>query len=261
MPVHQLPNIIHGDLDSLRSDVREYYSSHGVTISLDEDQYSTDFGKALNKVRAHFSSNSSSAAASSSSLTSNELASSHQTSAAGNLPPNCATEALDILILGSLSGRVDQGIGLLSEILGEQIASSSFPSNSTSTPAPASTPTPPSAGPPLKLHLISESNLTFLLPPGRNILHFPRIPDHLPNAYSRSPFSKTPIVGILPLLAPATITTRGLKYDVAGWKTQMGGMVSTSNAVLSEEVRVVTDEWVLFTAELDLVMGREGMGG
>lgn len=31
----------------------------------------------------------------------------------------------------------------------------------------------------------------------------------------------------------------------------MGGQVSTSNHIVGKEVRITTDEWVLFTVEMD----------
>ncbi|KAI7097300.1 hypothetical protein KC324_g21329, partial [Hortaea werneckii] len=79
-----LPDLIHGDLDSLDDAVREAYEKLQVQVSEDPDQYSTDFGKAIKKVIEH-------------------------------LP-----EVSDILIHGSLGGRVDQGIGLLHELYREQ---------------------------------------------------------------------------------------------------------------------------------------------
>ena len=42
-----LPNMIKGDLASLRQDVREYYESKGVPVIRDPDQYSTDLGKCV----------------------------------------------------------------------------------------------------------------------------------------------------------------------------------------------------------------------
>ncbi|KAI9332391.1 thiamine pyrophosphokinase [Obelidium mucronatum] len=42
-----LPDLIRGDLDSVRPDVSDWYSSHGVVISKSDCQYSTDFGKCV----------------------------------------------------------------------------------------------------------------------------------------------------------------------------------------------------------------------
>lgn len=46
-----LPDAVHGDLDSLRNDVREYYASKNVPITQDHDQYSTDFMKCIALIR------------------------------------------------------------------------------------------------------------------------------------------------------------------------------------------------------------------
>jgi thiamine pyrophosphokinase len=58
-------------------------------------------------------------------------------------------------------------------------------------------------------------------------------------------------VGILPIYGPSKITIQGFEWDVQDWETRMGGVVSTSNHILGDEVVVeVWDEMVLFTIEL-----------
>ncbi|KAF2744399.1 thiamine pyrophosphokinase [Sporormia fimetaria CBS 119925] len=81
-----LPDAVHGDLDSLRADVRDYYIAHGVAVSKDADQESTDFGKAMQMVARR--------------------------------QPSIRQQ--DIIISGGLGGRVDQGLGLLHEIFREE---------------------------------------------------------------------------------------------------------------------------------------------
>jgi thiamine pyrophosphokinase len=56
-------------------------------------------------------------------------------------------------------------------------------------------------------------------------------------------------IGILPIYGAATISTKGLEWNVEDWRTEMGGRVSTSNHVLEDKIEVVTDEVVLFTIE------------
>lgn len=47
----KLPDLIRGDLDSLRDDVRKFYEERGVKVDdLSEDQDSTDLTKAVNYV-------------------------------------------------------------------------------------------------------------------------------------------------------------------------------------------------------------------
>ncbi|KAF7796631.1 hypothetical protein EIP86_007813 [Pleurotus ostreatoroseus] len=42
-----IPDLIKGDLDSLRADVREYYEAKGVTVVHDRDQDSSDLMKCI----------------------------------------------------------------------------------------------------------------------------------------------------------------------------------------------------------------------
>jgi len=174
-----LPNVIHGDLDSLRKDAQDYYTSQGVHISRDPDQESTDFGKAIHVLT--------------------EGAEAHQ----------------DIVILSSLGGRVDQGLGLLHELFREY-----------------------RNHPDVRLWLFSESSVSFILPPGVNVIY-----TALPEKYF------TPNVGIIPVFGPAVISTTGLEWDVKNWKTSMGTQVSTSNHVVEEPITIETNEIVLFTIE------------
>tara|TARA_R110002003_G_scaffold626_2_gene20875 strand:+ start:8415 stop:9248 length:834 start_codon:yes stop_codon:yes gene_type:complete len=177
----QLPDVIHGDLDSLRDDVRAYYAAHGVDVSQDHDQYSTDFGKTMNKIssRGPWSSRK------------------------------------DVLILGTLAGRVDQGLGLLHEMIREE-----------------------TKHPGLRLWLFSESSLSFILSSQHNTIRA---------LQSSKLFTEN--VGLVPVWGPAVITTAGLEWDVDKWPTSMGSQVSTSNHVKADEVRVETDAPILFTIE------------
>lgn len=188
-----LPDAIHGDLDSLTPPVSDYYISKGVAVTHDPDQFSTDFNKAVRRVVSR------------------------------------AEVTRDVIILGTIGGRLDQGIGLLSEMSREQIR---FPH--------------------LKFWLVSEESISFILDsqqpqenpapePGAKVKHL------IMGLKSRGVF--TPNVGILPLWGPASITTRGLEWDVEDWPTEMGGQVSTSNHVMKEEVTIEVAGRVLFTIE------------
>lgn len=57
-------------------------------------------------------------------------------------------------------------------------------------------------------------------------------------------------IGIIPLSAPASITTQGFEWDVENWHTEIGGQLSTSNHIRADVVSVETDVPVLFTVEL-----------
>jgi len=189
----QLPDLVHGDLDSLRDDVRAYYVSQHVDVSRDGDQDSTDFGKAMHKL----------AALSSSSTSRREQEQEQE------------QEQQDVLVLGTVGGRVDQGLGLLHEMMREE-----------------------ATHPRLRLWLFSECSVSFVLRSGRN---------RIGGLQSGQVFGRH--VGIVPLYGPAKMTTVGLAWDVAEWETHMGGQVSTSNHVQADEVCVDTNAPVLFTVE------------
>jgi thiamine pyrophosphokinase len=177
----QLPNIIHGDLDSLREDVKEYYRGCNVEVTGDPDQYSTDFGKAIKQVLRE------------------------------------QPWQRNFLVLGTIAGRLDQGIGLLSEMYREQ--------NSEHHPN-------------IRFWLFSESSISFTLSRGTTTIHTPLVEKVI-----------TPNIGILPIFGPAHISTNGLEWDVQDWHTQMGGQVSTSNHIVKDQIIISTDAEVLFTIE------------
>jgi thiamine pyrophosphokinase len=133
------------------------------------------------------------------------------------------SQAINVIVLGSISGRVDQGIGLLGEFYRETQRS---PDN-------------------MRLWLVSGSGVSWLLPPGDNTLLGL---DIKPSDSKEAIF--TPNVGILPIYGPSVITTIGLEWDVTDWETKMGENVSTSNHVIGDKVSIKTTEWVLFTVEL-----------
>jgi thiamine pyrophosphokinase len=179
--MQQLPDSIHGDLDSLRDDVRAYYASQGVEVTQDPDQYSTDFGKTMQKMSLRGS----------------------------------AGRQRDVLILGTLAGRVDQGLGLLHEMVREEAKHDN-----------------------LRLWLFSESSLSLILRSKRSAIQGLR---------SSGLFTEN--VGLVPVYGPAVISTRGLEWDVNEWHTHMGGQVSTSNHVKADTVYVETSAPILFTIE------------
>ncbi|KXN91733.1 Thiamin pyrophosphokinase 1 [Leucoagaricus sp. SymC.cos] len=89
-----LPDLIKGDLDSLRYDVREYYESQGVPVVHDTCQYSTDLMKCVNTLQIKEE---------------NEMQT-DSTLVNGEVKP----EQYEIIILGGLAGRLDQTIHTLS---------------------------------------------------------------------------------------------------------------------------------------------------
>ena len=180
-----LPNAVVGDLDSVRKEVEQVFRIHNVEIVQDPDQYSTDFTKCLKWLRKE---------------------------------ANIATgrEHLDVVALGGLGGRVDQGMSQLHHLF-MAVKNTELLNGD--------------------IYLWSEQSLSFILDRGRNKINIE------PNSFGQN-------VGIIPIGVPAIITTKGLEWDVQDWKTEFGGQISTSNHLKDEVVEVKTNERVLFTLEL-----------
>lgn len=129
----QLPDLIHGDLDSLSPSTSEFYTNNGVKITKDEDQYSTDFGKCMKIITNGYPPDSP-----------------YETPNAITASSTCTKEEHhDIIILSTLAGRVDQGLGVLHELLRESLKPRS------------------KNRPPVRLWLLTDQSLTFLLLPGK----------------------------------------------------------------------------------------------
>jgi len=176
-----------GDLDSLEDDVRHYFESSPCQAQVihDPDQYSTDFGKAVKYLRA------------------------------GHPGP------VDIVVLGGLGGRVDQGLSQLHHLYLFQREPGYRQG---------------------RVYLVSEESITFLLKSGH---HRIRVRDGGEEVFRE-------YVGIIPMREPSRITTKGLEWDVEDWETDFAGQLSTSNHVLPETdvVEVHTTKDVLFTIAL-----------
>ncbi|KAF4982206.1 hypothetical protein FZEAL_2090 [Fusarium zealandicum] len=187
--------LIIGDLDSLTPTVRDFYSCQPcpATVVHDTDQESTDFGKAINWIRKEY------------------------------------PDGIDIVALGSIGGRVDQGLSQLHHLYLFQ-----------------TDPTYASG----RVYLLSSSSLTFLLKPGTH--HIQVSEDGEEDVFGK-------YIGIIPLKEPAQITTKGFEWDVTDWRTEIGGRLSTSNHILPDVqvVQVTTDKDVLFTVSLKQDEGEE----
>ena len=206
-------------------------------ISHDDDQYSTDFAKAVKWVRV----------LQGSFTTPDELVK-HRHARSPNplgtivefddvtkdLYVARAASQSDVIVFGGLGGRVDQGIGLLSEFAREGQRHEGL----------------------MRFWLISERSVSWVLDPrmsedapGRHVIRL-SAPDGSVASETTGLFSLN--VGILPVFGPANITTKGLEWDVEDWPTSMGAQVSTSNHVVSSDgvVEVENTAAVLFTVEL-----------
>ncbi|KIJ67070.1 hypothetical protein HYDPIDRAFT_85334 [Hydnomerulius pinastri MD-312] len=177
-----MPDLIKGDMDSLRDDVREYYSSKGVSVVHDPDQYSTDLMKCVHA------------------LEEKEKAEGHK---------------YEILILGGLSGRLDQTVHTLSYL---------HKLRRTRT----------------KVYAITDDNIGWVLDEGEHRIRI----DH---------DVLGPTCGLLPVGIESTmLTMTGLRWNLHECESSFDGMVSTSNQLLPEEpfVTVKTSRPIWWCAEL-----------
>ncbi|KAI9819355.1 MAG: hypothetical protein M1832_004060 [Thelocarpon impressellum] len=196
-----LPDAIVGDLDSLVAETRYHYEGRGVAVFEDSDQESTDLTKCINHITRR----------------TDEILSGRR--AKETSPASTTPSRLDLFIIGSMAGRLDQAFSTLNSLVA---ASSDHDGNR-------------------RTFLLTPGNIAFILGKGKNTIHTPLDLGILEVS-----------VGIIPLAGSATITTEGLEYDVTAWPTGFGGRVSTSNHIQGPLVEVNTHggDGLLFTIEL-----------
>ena len=134
--------------------------------------------------------------------------------------PASQSARLDVVVLGSMDGRLDQAFSTL----GALVSASEKPVLA-----------------PGQVFLVSPGNVTFVLGRALNRICTP-LDDHVLEEN----------VGIIPLRGPGRITTKGLEWDVTDWDTQFGGQMSTSNHIRSDVVDINTHGagGMLFTVQL-----------
>uniref|UniRef100_A0A0D9V9W6 Thiamine pyrophosphokinase n=1 Tax=Leersia perrieri TaxID=77586 RepID=A0A0D9V9W6_9ORYZ len=175
------PDVIKGDMDSIRPEVKEYYSNLGAEI-VDEshDQDTTDLHKCVSFITRN--------------------------------PPCSETSNLYILVLGALGGRFDHEMGNINVLY-------RF-SN-------------------IRIVLLSDDCSIFLLPK----THSHEI--HIERSI------EGPHCGLIPMGAPsASTTTTGLRWNLDNTSMSYGGLISTSNIVEEETVRITSDSDLIWTISL-----------
>ncbi|KAJ6001863.1 hypothetical protein N7499_002270 [Penicillium canescens] len=248
------PNAIIGDLDSIRPSVREHYENLGVSIIEDPDQYSTDFTKCLKYLNAHAAEIIASPRVPNDSVKANG-----STSKDPYPTPSVQSKdsPLEIVILGGLGGRVDQAFSQVHHLYMMTQTQCTIRENESKTKSTGSSAKPAAGG---NLYLVSEESITFIIQTGKNIIHTPAtrragITSESPKKRKRREVDEPKYffeenIGIIPLSAPASITTKGFEWDVEKWHTEIGGQISTSNHIRADKVEVETSVPVLFTVEL-----------
>ena len=89
-----------------------------------------------------------------------------------------------------------------------------------------------------RLVFMGSENVAFLLEPG------------LSHVVEPDPRFEGPTVGLIPVGgACRSVNTEGLKWNLEGGCLEFGVLVSSSNCVVAEEVKVTTDAPLVWTAE------------
>ncbi|CEJ05460.1 hypothetical protein G6F70_001320 [Rhizopus microsporus] len=88
-----------------------------------------------------------------------------------------------------------------------------------------------------KVILVSDENMTVLLDKGTHHIHC-RLD------------LEGPTCGVMPIGAPAVISSKGLKWDMNSLACHFGGVVSTCNVLNSDLVEIHTDSPVVWTVEI-----------
>lgn len=224
-----IPNYIVGDLDSITKPVAEYYLSHGVKIIKQATQYSTDFTKSIQLIQLHFNS----------------------LKFKGILDKNISYEKnygieieqglhdmyndmikissfdkvkkISLLAIGAIDGRFDQTIHSICQLYKLRETDSN-----------------------INLYFLTKTNLIFLLPSNGCLLTYPEN------------FKKNCLgsCGILPIGCPTIIIeSKGLKWDVKNWKTNIVTGIVSSNNILAgrDKCYINARDNLVFNIETDLV--------
>ncbi|KAI0925984.1 hypothetical protein AcV5_008566 [Taiwanofungus camphoratus] len=178
-----IPDLIKGDLDSLRDDVREFYAALNVPITRDSDQYATDLMKCIHA-----------------------LAEKEKADRVGQY---------DLVILGGLSGRLDQTVHTLSFV--HKLRKTRK-----------------------RTFAITDDNIAWVLDEGEHRI-------------SVNHGVLGPTCGLLPVgVDSAIISTTGLRWNLSDSVTSFDGLVSTSNHLVPEEntVCIKTTKPIWWSIEL-----------
>ena len=211
-----LPDYIHGDLDSIHSDVKTSMESNGVHVSQNKGQDSTDLDKCLELVQKVADSNLN-LHSNSKSDTNSKTNSQHD----NQTEKHIRTDS-NVLVLGAFGGRLDHEMANLNSAVRWSKSNKAGPIVS-------------------PLTLLSEHSIAYVLAPGTHNIY----PDLS---------LEGPTCGLIPLGETCeSITTTGLKWNLNQSKLEFGGLVSTSNAMKEgvEKITVETSHHVLWTTHIN----------
>lgn len=172
-----------GDLDSVTDQVRAHYERLGVEIVHKPSQDSNDFHKSLVVATA------------------TQL----------NSDNNNISDALPLVVLGGMYGRMDQTLGNINQLYCH-------------------------AERDIDIYWLSTQNLLTILSAGKQAIH----------VESGLKCGLIPVGG-----AVKSVTTEGLKWDMSEECLEYGGLVSSSNETISPVITVDTSHRVLISVEIE----------
>ena len=216
-----LPNIITGDLDSVRSDVLKYYEMKGISIVRIEDQNFHDLDKSLMAVEKWIE----------------ESSLNKQSQSNTDVDKKSTNNTRRTFIYGGFGGRLDQEMGVINALYvwGKKEA---FQHTT--------------------LAVYDEENCAFVVPklPTKSEIRI-RFPDKCTTndndmQQSRQSVGEGPTCGLIPIMGRCdNVVTTGLKWNLDGnMPLEFGGLVSSSNHVTDEVVTIETSSPLLFTTEM-----------
>lgn len=222
-----LPDLIMGDLDSLRPDVESYYRERGVSIVSEDEQDSHDFEKCLRWLERRQQQQAVEAAAITGGRTvgggsfdgddshgrSSSGSSSSFESSGSSDSTDSSIEPFHVVAYGAFGGRLDH----LMANLNMAYRFDCFES----------------------FYLMSDESLAMLLSPGAHTIEVNR---HVEDGSC----------GLIPLgRSCERVLTAGLKWDLDGKRPlEFGSLISSSNWMVDERIAVETDAPLLWTTGL-----------
>lgn len=206
-----LPDVILGDLDSLRPGVCDAYTKAGVQVVSENCQDSTDLQKCL-AYASRMLAPEAKLCPLGTSLDGGYPRLRPLVIAVGALTPTDESTACVHYTApdtGALGGRLDHTIANLASL-------TRFPH--------------------LRVVLMGDGNLAQVVPPGRSIIV--PVPD-----------VEGPTCGLVPLFGDVECTTEGLEWDLHAQTMSMTGLISTSNRIVKGAVHVQSNAPLLWTVE------------
>ncbi|KAG6329796.1 hypothetical protein ID866_9295 [Astraeus odoratus] len=211
-----IPDLIKGDLDSLRADVRDHYVSKGVTVIQDHDQDSTDLMKCIQFIQEKEAKE--------------EQEASVQFLVRARGVHMFSLAQYEIIILGGLTGRLDQTVHTLSYLHKLRKARR-------------------------KVFVATDDNIAWVLDEVFTI-DKTRITAEEIQGKHRILIDHDrmgPTCGLLPVgVESTTLTTSGLRWNLDNAESSFNGLMSTSNHLVPEEqfVTIKTSKPIWWCAEL-----------